>query len=69
MDLNILIRITSYNVCYTKLLRIRTESAKCALVVGAETFSRIIDWTDRATCVLFGDGAGAVIIQAQDAPA
>jgi len=47
---------------------IRTESAKCALVVGAETFSRIIDWTDRATCVLFGDGAGAVIIQAQDAP-
>lgn len=47
---------------------IRTESAKCALVVGAETFSRIIDWTDRATCVLFGDGAGAVIVQAQDAP-
>ncbi len=47
---------------------IRTESAKCALVVGAETFSRIIDWTDRGTCVLFGDGAGAVIVQAQDAP-
>jgi 3-oxoacyl-[acyl-carrier-protein] synthase III len=47
---------------------IRTESAKCALVVGAETFSRIIDWTDRVTCVLFGDGAGAVIVQAQDAP-
>ena len=47
---------------------IRTESAKCALVVGAETFSRIIDWTDRGTCVLFGDGAGAVILQAHDAP-
>lgn len=47
---------------------IRTESSKCALVVGAETFSRIIDWTDRATCVLFGDGSGAVIIQAADAP-
>ena len=47
---------------------IRTESAKCALVVGAETFSRIIDWTDRSTCVLFGDGAGAVIVQAHDAP-
>lgn len=47
---------------------IRTESAKCALVVGAETFSRIIDWTDRATCVLFGDGSGAVIVQAADAP-
>jgi 3-oxoacyl-[acyl-carrier-protein] synthase III len=47
---------------------IRTESAKCALVVGAETFSRIIDWTDRGTCVLFGDGAGAVIVQAHDSP-
>jgi 3-oxoacyl-[acyl-carrier-protein] synthase-3 len=47
---------------------IRTESAKCALVVGAETFSRIIDWSDRATCVLFGDGGGAVIVQTADAP-
>ncbi|MDX1488171.1 MAG: beta-ketoacyl-ACP synthase III [Acidiferrobacterales bacterium] len=47
---------------------IRTESAKCALVVGAETFSRIIDWSDRTTCVLFGDGGGAVIVQAADAP-
>ena len=47
---------------------IRTGSAKCALVVGAETFSRIIDWTDRTTCVLFGDGGGAVIAQAADAP-
>ena len=47
---------------------IRTGSAKCVLVVGAETFSRIIDWTDRTTCVLFGDGGGAVIAQAADAP-
>jgi len=43
---------------------VRTGSAKCALVVGAETFSRIIDWTDRNTCVLFGDGAGAVVLRA-----
>lgn len=41
--------------------------AKTALVIGAETFSRIIDWTDRGTCVLFGDGAGAVVLEAQDA--
>ncbi len=47
---------------------IRTDAARCALVVGAETFSRIIDWTDRSTCVLFGDGAGAVILQADNAP-
>lgn len=47
---------------------IRTGGAKCALVVGAETFSRIIDWTDRGTCILFGDGGGAVILQADDAP-
>ncbi len=40
--------------------------AKCALVIGAETFSRIVDWTDRGTCVLFGDGAGAVVLEAQD---
>lgn len=39
-----------------------------ALVIGAETFSRIVDWTDRATCVLFGDGAGAVVLEAQDQP-
>jgi 3-oxoacyl-[acyl-carrier-protein] synthase-3 len=45
---------------------IRTGMAKCALVIGAETFSRILDWEDRATCVLFGDGAGAVILQAED---
>ena len=47
---------------------IRTGSAKCALVVGADTLSRIIDWTDRSTCVLFGDGAGAVILQADKKP-
>jgi len=43
---------------------IRTGASKCALVVGAETFSRIINWKDRNTCVLFGDGAGAVVLQA-----
>lgn len=47
---------------------IRTDAARCALVVGAETFSRIIDWTDRSTCVLFGDGAGAIVLEAADAP-
>ena len=40
--------------------------SKCALVIGAETFSRIMDWTDRTTCVLFGDGAGALILRAED---
>ena len=39
-----------------------------ALVIGAETFSRLLDWTDRSTCVLFGDGAGAVVLDAQDQP-
>src|SRR3989338_2769703 len=47
---------------------IRTGAARCALVVGSETLSRIIDWTDRATCVLFGDGAGAVILEVADQP-
>ncbi|MBK1617853.1 beta-ketoacyl-ACP synthase III [Lamprobacter modestohalophilus] len=47
---------------------IRTGSAERALVVGAETLSRIIDWTDRGTSVLFGDGAGAVVIGAADEP-
>ncbi len=41
---------------------------RCALVIGAETFSRILDWTDRSTCVLFGDGAGAVVMEAIDQP-
>src|SRR5204863_1236952 len=39
-----------------------------ALVIGAETFSRILDWTDRSTCLLFGDGAGAVVLDAQQQP-
>ena len=47
---------------------IRTGAAKHALVVGAETNSRIIDWTDRSTCVLFGDGAGAVVLEAANRP-
>lgn len=47
---------------------IRTDSAKNVLVVGAETLSRIVDWTDRRTCVLFGDGAGAVVLRADDKP-
>ncbi|MCM8854712.1 MAG: ketoacyl-ACP synthase III [Candidatus Thiodiazotropha sp.] len=47
---------------------VRTGSSKRALVVGAETFSRILDWNDRNTCVLFGDGAGAVVIEANDEP-
>ncbi len=45
---------------------IRTEGATRALVIGAETFSRIVDWSDRTTCVLFGDGAGAVVLEASD---
>jgi len=45
---------------------VKTGSAKCALVIGAETLSRIVDWKDRNTCVLFGDGAGAVIIEADN---
>ncbi|MBF0804786.1 MULTISPECIES: beta-ketoacyl-ACP synthase III [unclassified Neisseria] len=47
---------------------IRSGMAKNVLVVGAETFSRILDWSDRATCVLFGDGAGAVVLGASDTP-
>lgn len=47
---------------------IRSGSHKKALVVGAEVFSRILDWDDRATCVLFGDGAGAVVLEASDRP-
>jgi 3-oxoacyl-[acyl-carrier-protein] synthase-3 len=44
---------------------LKTGSFKRALVVGSETFSRILDWNDRTTCVLFGDGAGAVVVEAQ----
>lgn len=49
-------------------LYIRSGQYRCALVVGAEVFSRILDWNDRATCVLFGDGAGAVVLRASDTP-
>ena len=48
---------------------LRSGMAKCALVIGAETFSRILDWEDRATCVLFGDGAGAFVMAAEDVAA
>jgi len=47
---------------------LRTGAFKRALVIGAETFSRILDWNDRGTCVLFGDGAGAVVLEAQPQP-
>jgi 3-oxoacyl-[acyl-carrier-protein] synthase-3 len=47
---------------------LKTGSFKRALVIGAETFSRILDWNDRTTCVLFGDGAGAVVMEAQQQP-
>lgn len=47
---------------------VRTGGASCALVIGSETYSRILDWTDRSTCVLFGDGAGAVILRAAEKP-
>ena len=47
---------------------ILSGQAKRVLVIGAETFSKLMDWTDRGTCVLFGDGAGALILEAQDLP-
>ncbi|MFN0182672.1 MAG: beta-ketoacyl-ACP synthase III [Aquabacterium sp.] len=47
---------------------IRTGSARCALVIGTEVFSRLLDFSDRGTCVLFGDGAGAVLLQASETP-
>ena len=47
---------------------IRSGTVKTALVVGAETLTRMVDWTDRHTCVLFGDGAGAVVLKASDEP-
>jgi 3-oxoacyl-[acyl-carrier-protein] synthase III len=49
-------------------LYLRSGAFRCALVVGAEVFSRILDWKDRGTCVLFGDGAGAVVLEAADTP-
>ena len=47
---------------------VRSGSSKCALVVGAETLTRMLDWSDRGTCVLFGDGAGAVILKPSSEP-
>ncbi|KAF7599098.1 MAG: 3-oxoacyl-ACP synthase [Candidatus Dactylopiibacterium carminicum] len=47
---------------------LRSGSHKRALIIGAETLSRILDWSDRSTCVLFGDGAGAVVLEAGDTP-
>jgi 3-oxoacyl-[acyl-carrier-protein] synthase-3 len=47
---------------------VRLGESKCALVVGAETLSRIVDWTDRGTAILFGDGAGAVVLKGDDNP-
>lgn len=47
---------------------IKTGTYKNALVIGAESLSRLVDWTDRSTCVLFGDGAGAVVLEASDEP-
>ncbi|HYC37660.1 MAG TPA: beta-ketoacyl-ACP synthase III [Usitatibacter sp.] len=52
----------------TANLYIRAGTHRCALVVGAEIFSRILDWKDRGTCVLFGDGAGAVVLEAAESP-
>jgi len=49
-------------------LYVRSGRHRCALVVGAEVFSRILDWKDRSTCVLFGDGAGAVVLEASPEP-
>jgi 3-oxoacyl-[acyl-carrier-protein] synthase III len=49
-------------------LFIKSGAHRCALVVGAEVFSRILDWSDRGTCVLFGDGAGAVVLEASSEP-
>ncbi len=49
-------------------LYIRSGQAKTALVVGAEVLTRLLDWNDRSTCVLFGDGAGAVVLQASEVP-
>ncbi|MCA3573335.1 MAG: ketoacyl-ACP synthase III [Aestuariivirga sp.] len=47
---------------------IKAGQAQCVLVIGSETFSRILDWTDRGTCVLFGDGAGAIVLAAETHP-
>ncbi len=56
-----------YGLCVADGL-LRAGGFKRALVIGAETFSRILDWNDRTTCVLFGDGAGALVLEAQEQP-
>jgi 3-oxoacyl-[acyl-carrier-protein] synthase-3 len=56
-----------YGIAVTDAL-LRTGTYTRALVIGSETFSRILDWTDRTTCVLFGDGAGAIVMEAQQQP-
>jgi len=48
--------------------QIQIGQARCALVIGSEAMSRVVDWTDRSICVLFGDGAGAVVLKAQQQP-
>ncbi|MEP0763278.1 MAG: ketoacyl-ACP synthase III, partial [Chloroflexota bacterium] len=48
--------------------KIQTGAINTALVIGAETLSRVVDWTDRGTCILFGDGAGAVVLEGSDTP-
>lgn len=53
---------------HSAVTAIESGRARTVLLIGAETMSRIIDWTDRATCVLFGDGAGAVVLRASDEP-
>ena len=56
-----------YGLCVVDQF-IKTGQAKRALLIGSEAMSRLVDWTDRRTCVLFGDGAGAVILEASDTP-
>jgi 3-oxoacyl-[acyl-carrier-protein] synthase-3 len=53
---------------HTASQAIRSGANKCILVIGVETLSNLVDWNDRATCILFGDGAGAFVLQAQDGP-
>lgn len=57
--------VYAFDLAYNK---IRSGSINAALVIGAETFSRVLNWSDRKTCVLFGDGAGAVILKGSDTP-
>ncbi len=65
-DLNAACSGFVYGLCVANAMLLSGQ-AKTALVIGAETMSRIVDWEDRRTCVLFGDGAGAAVLQAEDA--